>query len=76
MRCSLDCPDWPNPSLPWGRCTSRIHLARLQAILTPIAARICLAGMLTGTGTVGAAVEDVETVFSRAFWLGGRASLL
>ena len=53
--------------------TSRIHLQRLLAILTPIAARIYLAGMLTGTGTVGAAVEDVETVFYCAFSLDGRS---
>ena len=62
VRCSSPRPAWPKPSLPWGRCTSRIHLPRLLAILTHIAARIDLAGMLTGTGTFGAAVEDVETV--------------
>ena len=47
--------------------------AAVAGHLTPIAARICLAGMLTGTCTVGAAMEDVETVFFCAFSLDRRA---
>ena len=45
------------------------HLPRLWTRLTPIAGRSLLTGVPSGTGTVGAAVEDVGTVSRGAILL-------
>ena len=62
VRRSLPCPRLASPILPWEMHTSHCHLPRLLATLTTNAARLLLAVVPGGTGTIGAAAWAIETV--------------
>ena len=76
VRCSLPCPWLSSPSLPWERRSSCCHLPRLLATLTTNAARLLLAVVPGGTGTIGAAAWAIEAVSAARFRCVDGTSLL